>query len=205
MLGRRDVCPRCSKQVYAAEQAFGPERQIYHKACLTCTSCNTRLALGGFQDHEGDPYCRNCHRRLFAPRDLRSATLPTSADNSFSSEPDEDVSRDAEADSPAVLPVSPLSATTSPVGSPMRAGPRRSFGGPRVECPRCEKAVYQAEQVLAVGKKWHRACLQCAHCGKRLDTHNLSDRDGVPYCRSCYAKNYGPAGEGYALLGKAGG
>jgi hypothetical protein len=28
-----------------------------------------------------------------------------------------------------------------------RGSPRRSFGGPRVECPRCGKAVYQAEQV----------------------------------------------------------
>lgn len=40
----------------------------------------------------------------------------------------------------------------------------------------------------------HRACLQCTHCGRRLDTHNLSDRDGVPYCRSCYAKVCGGLG-----------
>lgn len=45
------------------------------------------------------------------------------------------------------------------------------------------------ESILIIARVCqHRACLQCAHCGRRLDTHNLSDRDGVPYCRSCYGK-----------------
>ncbi|KAF9513549.1 hypothetical protein BS47DRAFT_1296057, partial [Hydnum rufescens UP504] len=97
------------------------------------------------------------------------------------------------------------------------------LGGSQTECPKCHKAVYHAEQVNAVGRKWHRACLQCVCCAKRLDTHNLSDKDGDPYCRSCYSKariikfsvdlliahflsiqTHGPAGSGYALLGKAG-
>ncbi|KZO97631.1 LIM-domain-containing protein [Calocera viscosa TUFC12733] len=78
------------------------------------------------------------------------------------------------------------------------------FGGVKIECPRCGKAVYFAEQVVAAGKKWHKTCLRCANCSTQLESGKLTERDGTPYCRSCYAKNFGPSGVGYALLGKLG-
>jgi len=28
-------------------------------------------------------------------------------------------------------------------------------------CPRCGKRVYFAEQVLSLGRKWHRRCFSC--------------------------------------------
>lgn len=46
-----------------------------------------------------------------------------------------------------IVPSSVAAEARNVTGSPVRGGPRRSFGGLRVECPRCEKAVYQAEQV----------------------------------------------------------
>ncbi|KAF8305841.1 hypothetical protein DL93DRAFT_298229 [Clavulina sp. PMI_390] len=208
MQSRRDICPRCSKAVYAAEMVLGPERKSYHKLCLSCTSCRSRLAPGSFQEHDGEPYCRNCHRRLFAPRDLRSANLPstdkaTSVDDpavgvvssppkaarvttrapegeadltpresdnnnpvagrraTITAKEDEDSEEGKEAINPSNVDttgvlsrsagpstnvISPM-ITGSPLSSP--SGPRRSFGGVRVECPRCKKAVYQAEQVRA--------------------------------------------------------
>lgn len=39
-------------------------------------------------------------------------------------------------------------------------------------CPRCSKAVYFAEQVLALGKKYHKLCLKC---GKNVKHVMLSD------------------------------
>lgn len=42
--------------------------------------------------------------------------------------------------------------------------------------------------LCANGCMQHRACLLCAACNKRLDTHTLSDKDGEPFCRACYAK-----------------
>jgi len=197
-----NICPRCFKAVFAAEMVIGPERKSYHKLCLNCTSCKTKLAPGALREHDGEPYCRVCHGRLFSTRDLRSANLP-SADSSFSEEV-KDSRQVVHGDSEDVV----VDATETPpavTASPLRVGLRRSLGGVGVECPRCGKAVYQAEQVLAVGKKWHRACLRCTSCCKRLDTHSLNDKDGEPYCRACYSKNYGPTGSGYALLGKAGG
>ncbi|KAI0717689.1 hypothetical protein C8T65DRAFT_640473 [Cerioporus squamosus] len=90
--------------------------------------------------------------------------------------------------------------------APMMTGRQWGPGaGATPKCPTCGKSVYFAEQVKAVGKTWHKWCLRCQGCEKTLDTGRLVDKDGSPFCGTCYTKNFGPAGSGYALLGKAGG
>ena len=32
-----------------------------------------------------------------------------------------------------------------------------------VRCPKCSKAVYSAEEVLAAGQKWHKMCFKCGN------------------------------------------
>jgi hypothetical protein len=109
--------------------------------------------------------------------------------------------------------------------SPTGGSPRK-WGSGTPSCPRCGKSVYFAEQVKAVGKTFHKICLRCVDCGTSLDSYKLRDHDGEPYCVRCYQKvrftfitlqpldlltdtwflqAYGPQGNGYALLGKAGG
>ncbi|EDO37668.1 predicted protein, partial [Nematostella vectensis] len=65
------------------------------------------------------------------------------------------------------------------------------------KCPRCEKPVYFAEQAKANGKSWHKPCLTCKHCNKRLDSTNLTNKDDEIYCKSCYGKAFGPKGYGF--------
>lgn len=80
-------------------------------------------------------------------------------------------------------------------------------------------------QVKAVGKTYHKTCLRCVECGTSLHSNKLLDHDGDPFCVRCHnkvltstftlqkvivcllltQKLYGPQGNGYALLGKAGG
>ncbi|KAI6120291.1 hypothetical protein EDD16DRAFT_1577162 [Pisolithus croceorrhizus] len=80
--GGTPVCPRCDKAVYAAEQAMGPGRKLYHKPCLSCTSCSKRLDSLTLLEHDQMPYCKTCHVRLFGIRDLRQANLPHKEDPS---------------------------------------------------------------------------------------------------------------------------
>ncbi|KAH9029265.1 hypothetical protein EDB85DRAFT_2074489 [Lactarius pseudohatsudake] len=84
-------------------------------------------------------------------------------------------------------------------------GSTRQWGSGTPQCPRCSKSVYFAEQVKAIGKTWHKGCLRCSECGTSLDSSRLTEKDGDPLCHRCYNKLHGPAGSGYALLGKAGG
>ncbi|KAH7868305.1 uncharacterized protein C8R40DRAFT_845531 [Lentinula edodes] len=84
-------------------------------------------------------------------------------------------------------------------------GSPRKWGGETPNCPKCGKSVYFAEQVKAVGKTYHKGCLRCSECSTSLDSNKLRDHEGVPLCSRCYNKLHGPQGNGYALLGKAGG
>ncbi|KAF8901053.1 hypothetical protein CPB84DRAFT_1815294 [Gymnopilus junonius] len=77
-------------------------------------------------------------------------------------------------------------------------GSPRKWGAATPICPRCKK-------VKAVGKTFHKSCMRCVECNTSLDSSKLRDHDGDPFCVRCYGKLYGPAGSGYALLGKAGG
>ncbi|GAA5887938.1 hypothetical protein JCM16303_005638 [Sporobolomyces ruberrimus] len=57
-------------------------------------------------------------------------------------------------------------------------------------CRRCGTQVYFAEQVIAVGSKWHKRCLRCASCSTTLNSH-LLEKDRLPYCKKCYQDQFG--------------
>jgi len=98
----------------------------------------------------------------------------------------------------SAAPQTPLRMTSTGTSS---SSPVKKFGVNPM-CPRCDKAVYFAEQVKASGKIWHKNCLRCSNCSVLLDSNRLTEKDGDPLCRQCYSKLHGPQGSGYALLGR---
>ncbi|CAE6539432.1 unnamed protein product [Rhizoctonia solani] len=97
-------------------------------------------------------------------------------------------------------PARPLVQTPTGMRPMMTGGVSNIFGG-RVECPRCAKAVYLAEQVAGPGgRKFHKLCLRCIECNSSLNAGRFTEKDGEPMCRNCYSKTYGPQGSGYALM-----
>ncbi|TFK96868.1 hypothetical protein BDV98DRAFT_554653 [Pterulicium gracile] len=71
-------------------------------------------------------------------------------------------------------------------------------------CGRCSKAVYAAEQVMGPGRKlYHKSCMKCTSCNKRLDSHSLVEHDEEPYCKNCHVKNFGTRDLRYANLPQA--
>ncbi|RHZ74342.1 hypothetical protein Glove_226g37 [Diversispora epigaea] len=71
------------------------------------------------------------------------------------------------------------------------------YGGAPL-CSRCEKVVYMAEQVIGPNGPWHRACLTCIECKKRLDSFALAEHEGEAYCKMCHGRRFGPKGYGFA-------
>ncbi|KAI4522943.1 hypothetical protein K525DRAFT_197617 [Schizophyllum commune Loenen D] len=112
------------------------------------------------------------------------------------------------------LPRSPLSPTreggfgAQMTGNAVKANPTgrgRWTPSSNPQCPRCKKDVYFAEQVRAASRTYHKGCLRCFSCSTSLDSSKIRDHNGEVVCMICYSKLHGPAGRGYALLGKAGG
>ncbi|PLW21427.1 hypothetical protein PCANC_03845 [Puccinia coronata f. sp. avenae] len=93
-----------------------------------------------------------------------------------------------------LLPLAARANSSSPY-NPRPAG--LSADGPQ-RCPSCSQTVYHAEQVLAIGKKWHKRCLRCTSCTKALDS-SLAERAGKPYCTKCYDQLFGTGSHGFVL------
>lgn len=63
------------------------------------------------------------------------------------------------------------------------------------KCPKCEKSVYKAEEVVAIGRSWHKTCFACGGsgtlgCGRVLQINNFKPDGGLPYCSACFTKNF---------------
>lgn len=64
-------------------------------------------------------------------------------------------------------------------------------------CPSCDKSVFAAEEKIAGGHKWHKACFKCSECNKRLDSTLCAENKGTLYCKTCYGRKLGPKGYGF--------
>ncbi|KAM4045369.1 cysteine and glycine-rich protein 1-like [Anomaloglossus baeobatrachus] len=62
-----DVCPRCSKTVYAAEKVIGGGNS-WHKACFRCAKCGKGLESTTLADKDGEIYCKGCYAKNFGPK-----------------------------------------------------------------------------------------------------------------------------------------
>ncbi|KAF5353343.1 hypothetical protein D9756_008089 [Leucocoprinus leucothites] len=117
--GGTQICPRCSKAVYAAEQVMGPGRKLYHKPCLSCMICKKRLDSYTLVEHDQEPYCKTCYTKNFSARDLRQANLPV---------------KDAPTSPPGDLNGKPSISPLPPrVASPIRQSSANTFPLPRLK------------------------------------------------------------------------
>ncbi|XP_050525644.1 uncharacterized protein LOC126896709 isoform X4 [Daktulosphaira vitifoliae] len=71
------VCKSCDKTVYAMEQ-IKAERQVWHKNCFRCTTCNKQLTVDIYSSHEGLLYCKPHFKELFQPKVVVEEEEPTS-------------------------------------------------------------------------------------------------------------------------------
>ncbi|KAL1522662.1 hypothetical protein AB1Y20_017640 [Prymnesium parvum] len=194
--GGAPQCAVCAKSVYAAEQVLAVNA-VFHKACFKCSSCNTWLDSSTCCDKGGILFCKACYAKAYGPKGYGFAGGGAMMHTESRASPE----GGASAASPAGVntgsaPAPPLpKATAEPAAPPpARAAPR--FGG-APSCPTCGKSVYAAEQVLAAGAAYHKACFKCSSCSKWLDSSTACDRSNTLYCKSCYAKDHGPKGFGF--------
>ncbi|KAG9269205.1 cysteine and glycine-rich protein 1 [Astyanax mexicanus] len=59
--GGSEICPRCSKAVYAAEKVIGAGNS-WHRSCFRCAKCGKGLESTTLADKDGEIYCK---RMLF--------------------------------------------------------------------------------------------------------------------------------------------
>ncbi|VDI07013.1 Hypothetical predicted protein [Mytilus galloprovincialis] len=181
--GGGNMCPKCGKSVYFAEEVNAMGKK-YHKLCLRCGNCNKMLDSTTCTDHGNDVYCKNCYGKLFGPKGYGFAG-GASGLSMDTGNPDE-VTRE-NVSSLSIAQAAPLLPDTKQ---------NAVIGGGDI-CPRCGKAVYFAEKVFGGGQTYHKSCFKCTACGKGLDSTTLTHKEDEVFCRSCYAKYFGPKGFGF--------
>lgn len=76
------------------------------------------------------------------------------------------------------------------------------------KCTVCSKSVYKMEEVIAVGRIWHKTCFTCggsctlAHkqgCKRVLARDGYLDHENEPYCNACYSRLFKPKGYGIGI------
>ncbi|CAF0921404.1 unnamed protein product [Adineta ricciae] len=63
----QNICPRCSKTVYSAEEVKAAGKS-FHKRCYSCAHCKGSISGGRYCEHDGELYDNNCYQRLFGPK-----------------------------------------------------------------------------------------------------------------------------------------
>ncbi|XP_063726799.1 muscle LIM protein 1-like [Symsagittifera roscoffensis] len=70
---------------------------------------------------------------------------------------------------------------------------------PSPSCVQCGKSVYFNEEVKFQDRSWHKECLKCKTCSKKLEIGGMNDHEGDIYCQQCHRKNFGVRGYGYGI------
>ncbi|XP_054261366.1 muscle LIM protein Mlp84B isoform X2 [Macrosteles quadrilineatus] len=168
-------CPRCGGCVYAAEMMLAKGRK-YHRSCFHCIRCKRTLdSLEHCDGPDKEVYCRLCYAKRFGPRGVGHGGSGIGLTC--------DIDDDSEIPAPRIH----VQDTAVIMAEPGKG------------CPRCGGVVFAAEEVLAKGRPWHRKCFKCKQCKRVLDSIIACDGpDRDIYCKTCYGKNWGPHGYGFA-------
>ncbi|VDP07169.1 unnamed protein product [Soboliphyme baturini] len=182
-------CPRCLQPVYFAEEVIAIGKH-WHRRCFSCANPECRKTLDSLtcSDHNDEAYCKFCYKKLFGPKGYGygqgAGTLSMEGSDQ---EWRKDVPNYTKSQAASALDRRSGSLSSSS-GSPNRTlspqnDQRPAYGGVDV-CPRCGRAVFLAEKLMAAGKAWHKLCFSCAECNKLLESTNLCEKSGDIYCKS---------------------
>jgi cysteine and glycine-rich protein len=222
----------CSELVFAVEElkALGKVFHTHHFKCSgkAGDGCNRKLTLSDYVEHDGEPYCKFCHPKLFGTGAHRAGMINSTpldkniVNNRAKAEEEEaeespkpnmfkekDRIRRASLGKEAPIPPPAAAATAAPAAAAPAATASR-FGGGTPTCCFCTKTVYTVDTLKALNRVWHKRCFKCSGtngdgCMKVLNLTEYVDgkgKDGAanqPYCKNCYAKLMGPSGHNGAL------
>lgn len=63
-----NMCGRCGRQVYAAEEMLAGGAKWHKTTCFKCNLCNKRLDSVSVSHHDNALYCKQCYGRKFGPK-----------------------------------------------------------------------------------------------------------------------------------------
>eukprot|EP00727_Mastigamoeba_balamuthi_P004201 m51a1_g13779 putative transforming growth factor beta-1-induced transcript 1 protein (499) ;mRNA; r:291038-292831 len=179
---------------------------VWHRYCFKCDVCHKHLLSGDTYTVEGKrPICYECSRAPSPELHRSCSELPVPL---LPPKPENDAPRPRCSSWTRRLPSPTTKQSDLALGRPREQAPLPPLeppppptppASPRQELPRlelcavCQRAMLpQVGVVVALGRKMHRACLACAHCGKALEDLRFREVEGQTWCATCYAEEVLP-------------
>jgi len=63
-----NICPKCGRQVFAAEEMLAGGSKWHKSTCFKCHLCGKRLDSTNVSHHDNALYCKQCYARKFGPK-----------------------------------------------------------------------------------------------------------------------------------------
>ena len=181
--GDETGCPRCGGKVFEAEK-MASKTGWYHKLCFTCKICNRLMDYSNYVDYEVSNYFWQFFTLIwfFLFTSGRHSQFSERAKNSKDKQSKILFQNDVYCKSCFCQHFDNhsyhLNETSAIQGQE----------GEYETCPKCGGTVYEAEKVVSRNSLYHRSCLACQQCAKKLSPSNFFDAsDGHVYCRQCYS------------------
>mmetsp|Transcript_22740 Transcript_22740/g.56189 ORF Transcript_22740/g.56189 Transcript_22740/m.56189 type:complete len:214 (+) Transcript_22740:92-733(+) len=77
------------------------------------------------------------------------------------------------------------------------------FGAAKVLCPVCNQRVYPMESVNFEGQTYHKPCMKCTHCNKKVSIKGLAVINGQLYCKPHFVELFKSGGGRYENFGSS--
>lgn len=179
-------CPLCTKSVYRVEEILCAG-QSWHKTCFKCggigeDGCGKKLTTTTFTVDGPNPFCKPCYMKLLSKPVLATddTILAGGIDRSAGNE-------SAGASSVPARRPSYNKQSSSTMSNPL-------VGITKLQCPKCSKSVYKAEEITLAGFSWHKNCFTCGGrndddgCRRKLTQNDVHPHRGNPFCKLCIGK-----------------
>nr|CDS30709.1 paxillin [Hymenolepis microstoma] len=177
------LCRHCNQSVVGKViTALGG---VWHPEHFNCSYCGKNVVEEYFYEHEGAPYCTECHLSLFAPkcafcgeaivdRCLEAMDYYWHPDHFFCQE--------------CHTPFVDNATAHEHQGKVFCQNCYYSKFGER--CGGCRKPITDA-YIMAIDQPWHEECFKCKDCGVNLKGRNFFPEDGFLYCELHHRRNSG--------------
>eukprot|EP01119_Soliformovum_irregulare_P003662 TRINITY_DN1455_c0_g1_i1.p1 TRINITY_DN1455_c0_g1~~TRINITY_DN1455_c0_g1_i1.p1 ORF type:complete len:618 (+),score=158.76 TRINITY_DN1455_c0_g1_i1:238-2091(+) len=173
--GEEDKCLSCGKTVYAAEKLLVEnknDKQLFHKSCFRCHTCEIILDLRNYGSADGHVYCKNHLKDVTATS--RPAATAVVQPTSFIPATETEERKPAEKNE-----------TSEAVSAKFK---KFREEGEQDKCQCCGKTVYAAEKLLVEDRSekrlFHKTCFRCSVCDITVDLRNYGSIDGTIYCKN---------------------
>ncbi|VDL60975.1 unnamed protein product [Hymenolepis diminuta] len=158
---------------------------VWHPEHFNCSYCGKNVVEEYFYEHEGAPYCTECHLSLFAPkcafcgeaivdRCLEAMGYYWHPDHFFCQE--------------CHMPFVDNATAHEHQGKVFC--PNCYYSKFAERCGGCRKPITDA-YITALDQPWHEECFKCKDCGLNLKGRNFFPENGYLYCELHHRRNSG--------------